>query len=363
MSTLWDGWVTKGKKRYFLSFVLLWCLVLWLPSLPAQAKVSSYPSPKTFTDVNPTLAGPVLDLGGGGTDVEEALQSMIDGVRGCSDRDCKSTVDVVVIRFEPDDPEPDEKYDGYNDLIYKEMGHIGVNSVETLVFQREHPEDANDPNTIKKIKNAEVVFFAGGDQCNYVRNFQNTPIKAAIKSVYAKGGGIGGTSAGAMIQGNFIFNACTGDTVETLEARQDPYEDIFLTDNFFEWKYLQDTIIDTHFAKSGQKNRDRMGRSMVFVARLLRDGLSQKPLAIGISAGTSVIVDPNGLAKVMGKGAAYFILSDHLPEECEPQTPLTFSDYKIWKVNTGETFNLKKRPETADYFASITDGELDSNPY
>lgn len=347
-----------GKK---LSVLLLWLILglslLMLPAFPAQAEVTSYLSGNE-ANVNPTLAAPVLDLGGGGTDVEKALQWTLDQVRGCTGANCSKTVDVVVIRFEKDNPRTDDSYDGYNKLIYDEMGHIGVDSVETLVFQRRHREDANKPELVDKIKNAEVIFFAGGDQCKYARNFKNTGVEAAVKSVYARGGGIGGTSAGAMIQGNFIFNACTEDEVETPEALEDPYEDIFFTENLFQWKYFQNTLIDTHFVED-----DRMGRTMAFVARLLRDGLSESPLAIGIDSGTSLAVDQKGIATVMGKGPVYFILGDHLPEECEPQTDLTFSNFKIWKVNTGETFNLKDRPTTGYYLRSVRNGHLSPDPY
>ena len=309
--------------------------------LPADAKVTHFVQ-GNVADVNPRLTGPAFDLGGGGPDVDEALQWMIDQVRGCTD--CSTKVDVVVIRSSGGA--------GYNEAI---SAMNGVDSVETLVLPNR--EDANRTDVADMIRNAEVVFFAGGDQCQYTRNFRRTGVETAVKSVYAKGGAIGGTSAGAMIQSEFVYNACS-DTVESREALEDPYEDVLFTYNLFNWGNLPETIADTHFVK-----RDRMGRTMTFIARQIRDGIADSVLAIAVDEGTSVVVDQTGLARVMGQGPAYFILGDHMPEVCEPQTSLTFSDYKIWKVKKGSTFDLKNKPQTGYYLRSVKNGKLDSLPY
>jgi cyanophycinase-like exopeptidase len=102
---------------------------------------------------------------------------------------------------------------------------------------------------------------------------------------------------------------------------------------------------------------------MTFIARLIRDGLSDSALGIAVDEETSVVVDKNGLARVMGKGPAYFILGDHMPEVCEPQTPLTFSNYKIWRVGSDSTFDLKNRPTRGYYLRSVNKGRINGNPY
>ena len=78
---------------------------------------------------------------------------------------------------------------------------------------------------------------------------------------------------------------------------------------------------------------------------------------------TSVVVDKNGLATVMGDGPAYFVLADHAPEVCQANTPLTYSNFKIWKVFAGQTFDLRTRPTTGYYEISVTNGVLSGNPY
>ena len=305
--------------------------------------------PEKTLDLRPPsvtpLAGPVHILGGGGPDVEEAIQWMIHQVRGSTSYSTK--VNVVVLRTSGSDD--------YNRLIYNMQG---VKYVETLVISNR--QDANKSEIIEKVRNADVIFFAGGDQCEYIRNWKNTKLEATIKSVYAKGGGIGGTSAGAMIQSDYVYDACASsqEGIETREALEDPYRDITFTYNFFPWSHLTGTIVDTHFDR-----RKRMGRIMAFIARQIQDGVSKSVLGIAISEETSVTVDKFGMAKVMGRGAAYFVLGDHPPEICKPRTPLTYYDYKIWRVPYGDTFNLRNLPTRGYYLRSVKRGRFDSDPY
>ena len=107
-----------------------------------------------------------------------------------------------------------------------------------------------------------------------------------------------------------------------------------------------------------------MGRLMTFVARLLRDGRSSDALGIGIDEGTSLIVDQNGLATVVGDKFVYFVLGDHLPKKCEPQKPLTFRNFKIWKKKSDETFDLSNRASKNDYYkVSVKKGVILTDPY
>ena len=327
-------------KKIIPVTVITLLLIILIGAFPATAQVRQYFVGNETDSQLPH--GIAYNLGGGGADVDPAIQWMIDQVRGCTD--CDTKVDVVVIR--------NSGSDGYNEPI---LAMNGVDSVETLVLRSRN--DANQPQVVQSIRDAEVLFFAGGDQCQYVRNFKNTATETAIESVYAKGGGIGGTSAGAMIQSEYIYNSCS-DSINSQDALEDPYEDLLFTYNLFHWQNLEQTIIDTHFYE-----RDRMGRIMGFLARQIRDGITSSAFAIGIDEATSVVVDQNGLATVMGDGIAYFILADHPPELCEPQTPLTYFNYKIWKVRSGETFDLKNRPEKGYYLVSVNQGELNSDPY
>jgi cyanophycinase len=321
--------LTANLKRFLQN------LTTEVPSRPT----SSLPSYRL-----PRLAGPVNLLGGGGPDVDDAIQWMIDKVRGSNNHDKK--LNVIVIRASGSDD--------YNRLIY---GMRGVKYVETLIINSR--EEANRTAIFDKVRNADVIFFAGGDQCQYIRHWKNTKLEVAVKSVYDKGGGIGGTSAGAMIQSEYVYDSCAcEDSIETSEALDDPYGKITFTYNFFQWKYLRHTVIDTHF-----DTRKRMGRIMAFIARQIQDGAANSVLGIAISEETSLVIDKYGIAKVIGRGSVYFVLGDHPPEVCQPRTPLTYYDYKIWRVSRGEVFDLLNPPNKGYYFRSVKRGRFDSDPY
>jgi cyanophycinase-like exopeptidase len=78
---------------------------------------------------------------------------------------------------------------------------------------------------------------------------------------------------------------------------------------------------------------------------------------------TAVMVDRAGRATVSGAGAAYFILADHAPEVCEPRTPLTYSNFKIWRIGNGGRFDLRNRPAVGYYTRSVLNGVITRNPY
>jgi cyanophycinase len=323
-----------------LSFSFL-LLLQWPPA--SDAKVTRYLTGNRG-DVEPAMHGPAHDFAGGGEDIDAGIQWMIDRVRGCSD--CSIKLDVVVLRASGGA--------GYNDYMFKMNG---VDSIETLVITSRR--DSNRPDMESTLRKAEVIFFAGGDQCNYVRYFKGTAIERAVESVYNRGGGIGGTSAGLAILSDYVYDACGGSAVSN-EALADPYnKSISFTYDFFRFENMQSTIADQHLV-----TRDRLGRTLVFVARLLRDGKAGKNvMSVAVNEETSLVVDKNGVGTVLGKGPVYFVLGDHVPELCEPKKPVTFSNYKIWKVPAGGTFDLRNRPTTGYYLRSILNGKIDSDPY
>lgn len=322
--------------------VLLPAAVTALCSAPLEATVTRYLTGNA-ADVAPTLHGPAYDLGGGGADVDPAIQWMIDQVRGCTT--CSTKVDVVVLRSSGSN--------GYNAAIY---AMNGVDSVETLVLTTAADADRTDVETT--VRNAEVVFFAGGDQCTYVSIFKGTRVETAVESVVSKGGAVGGTSAGTAIQGPFVYDAC-GGSVTSSQALSDPYRsDVTFTYGFFDWPNLQNVLTDTHFV-----TRDRMGRTLTFLARQIQDGRAASPLGVAIDQGTSLVIDRFGMSTVMGASVVYMVLADHLPEVCQAGSALTYSGFKIWKLASGDQFDLASRPSCGYYRRSVTNGALSADPY
>jgi cyanophycinase len=317
-------------------------------ALPLQATATRY-KVGSSTDATPTCQGPAYDIGGGGTDVDPAIQWLIDQVRGATGNGGPK-LDVVILRCSGSN--------GYNAPI---LAMNGVNSVESIVGTS--AADFNDPAVAQAVTNAEVIFFAGGDQANYIRFIKGTATDTAIQAVMARGGGLGGTSAGAAVQGAVIHDATTGSSTSA-EALGNPYHaKIHFTYGWFGSANLGDTLFEPHLQPGGS-GYDRMGRLLAFMARQVQDGKATAMLGIGIDTATSLVVDKTGLAKVMGSQSVYMVLLDHVPEVCVTGTPLTCSGYKIWKLLPGQTFNLASRATSCGYYpASVTAGVLGGDYY
>ncbi len=294
-------------------------------------------------DQQPALQGPNLLLGGGGQDQVAAMQAQIDQLRGCSE--CDSTLDMVVVRSSGSD--------GYNSML----GELkGLDSIETLLItERSAAEQAEVAETVAR---AELVFFAGGDQCRYVSLFKGTALERAVKSVFARRGGVGGTSAGLAIQGSTVYDACQG-SVTSAEALADPYhEDISLTQNFFDWPQMRNTLTDTHFAQ-----RDRMGRLMTFLARGLQETGAPALLGIAVDEATAMLVGPQGVGTVFGRHQVYLVNATQRAQQIQPGQPLSYANFQLWRLSAGQSFDLKQRNQPGSYPISVHNGQLSANPY
>jgi len=245
-------------------------------------------------DVRPKLHGPILGLAGSSAE-PAGLQAMVDAVRGCTD--CPAKVDVVIIRASGDQ--------GLNPVF---MGLRGVDSAVSFVITDR--DSANRRDVERAVRDAEVVWFAGGDQCNYIRWIKGTRVHRGVERVFRRGGGVGGNSAGLAIQGDVVYDACPDVSAASKDVLDDPFHrDVSLSSDFFRWPALRDTITDTHFHR-----RDRFGRLIVFLARTFH---GQRVDGLGIDEQTSVIVMPDLKGKVYGPGAAYLLVVDHPPEVVE----------------------------------------------
>lgn len=241
--------------------------------------------------------------------------------------------------------------DGYNDYMLNQLG-VSVNSVETIVC---HNALASQETYIHdKIKQAEAIWFAGGDQWTYISYWRNTPIDSLInKAINERKAVIGGTSAGMAIQGGFYFSAQNG-TVTSSTALNNPFNSSVTVSNepFIQNEFLGEVITDTHY-----DNPDRRGRHLVFLSRIINDHqVSGKGIAC--EEYTAVCMDTLGSCKIYGEYPTYdediyFIqpnceLADMSPETCQAATPLTWNRggmaLKVYHakgtLNGSQTFEL-----------------------
>jgi cyanophycinase len=319
--------------------------IRWFAVLAFSVSVAQAQSYKYFRLGNPedVQTKPTFGIAmmGGGSDLDEAFRWLCRKGNGG---------DFLVLRATGDDD--------YNSYI---NGLCKANSVATLILPDRAA--AQDPAAAEIIRKAEVVFISGGDQANYVRGWEGTPVQKAINDGIAAGKPIGGTSAGLAVEGAFAYGAL-GDKPDdkdlaSRDVLMNPYfERVTLVRDFLKIPLLENLITDSHFAK-----RDRMGRSLGFLARIINDQWSSSPREVAIDEKSAVLVESDGKAIVVGTGkGAYFMRATRSPESCEKDVPLTFRDIEVYRVAAKGHFDLSawKGDGGTAYSLSVRKGNIES---
>lgn len=246
--------------------------------------------------------------------------------------------------------------DAYNPYV-QSLCH--ENSVATLIIPSR--DAANDPFVAQTISSAAAIFIAGGDQANYINFWRDTPVQRALNDAIHRGIPIGGTSAGLAVLGEFAYTAQNdrpeGPDLNSPAALGNPFNpQVVIVRGFLNIPELRGVITDTHFHA-----RDRLGRSVVFMARILASTDAKKIHTIGIDPHTAFLVDRGGEGIVAGTGAAYFFEASGKPAICRPGAPLTFNGISVRKLVAGEKFDLSKWAGSGvSYTLSAVDGVLHS---
>jgi cyanophycinase len=329
--------------RLRLSGFMLACAGL-APALHAQAPPPAY---RYFRVGNTAQATVTLRAGyalmGGGKDLDEAFQWLCGRAPGG---------DLLVLRASGDDD--------YNPYI---KGLCKLNSVATLILPNRAA--AMDPFAAQAIRDASVLFIAGGDQANYINFWQGTPVQDALNGAIRRGVPIGGTSAGLAVLGEYAYTA-QGDRpddkdLDSRTAIANPFGPrITLVHRFLNISILDGIITDSHFAK-----RNRMGRLLVFIARLNAPRGSPQLMpsppvrGLGIDEGAAVLVEPDGAARVIGRGrGAWFVSETTPPQFPDSGRPMASGQFDVQRVTPGHAFNLRTWTGDASRFTLSIEAEM-----
>ena len=294
---------------------------------------TSYFTGNTTNITTTTTAGTCLM--GGRTENDNAMKWLLQKANGG---------DVIVLRC--------SGTNGYNNYLYTTLG-IPVNSVETLLISS--VAGATNPYVLDKIANAEMIWFAGGDQSLYVNYFKDNALEDLLNNhINVKHAPIGGTSAGmAILCGNY-FGALNG-SVTSAQALTNPYDALVTLGNndFLNVPFLQNTTTDTHFDFYG-----RNGRLTSFLARKATD-TGFRSFGIAANEYVAICIDESGKASVFGdypnyQEFAFFAQancqSSFLPEVCQANSQLTWN-------RSGEAIKIYKVPgtQTGTNFFQLSD--------
>ncbi|EHK49348.1 hypothetical protein TRIATDRAFT_92414 [Trichoderma atroviride IMI 206040] len=236
--------------------------------LALAVTVSALPADSPTQYVGPENGN--LVIVGGGTLDDSILQRVIDLAGG-------NDSSIVVIPTAQGDPSYDQNAANAGD--FRRLGAKSVTVLHTY-----DPEVANTEEFVQPLLNATGVWFGGGRQWRLVDAYAGTLTQQTIRAVLDAGGVIGGSSAGASIQGDFLAR---GDTESNT---------LIIGDHQQGFAYVKNVAIDQHVLV---RNRQF---DMLNV-------LKYKPgiLGIAINENTAVHVWKNS-AQVFG--ASYAIIYD-----------------------------------------------------
>ena len=141
----------------------------------------------------------------------------------------------------------------------------GVVDVRTLPCR--HPREVTK-EALAVLADATAVWFGGGRQWRLVDAFDGTDAVAACRDVLARGGVIGGSSAGATIQGEFLVR---GNPLGNAEMWCAGYDRGF--------GFLPGVAVDQHFVA---RNREADLRGLI--------ALVPKYVGLGLDEGTAAVV-------------------------------------------------------------------------
>lgn len=137
---------------------------------------------------------------------------------------------------------------------------------------------ADSEEFVRPIQNARGVFISGGRQWRLADSYLNTRTHRELLALLKRGGVIGGSSAGATIQGSFLAR---GDTKTNT---------IMVGDHLEGFGFLRNVAIDQHLIK-----RNRHFDLIEVIEKF------PKLLGIGIDENTAIVVHGNNF-DVMGDG-------------------------------------------------------------
>lgn len=208
-------------------------------------------------------ANGALVIMGGGPGGRDVIQRFVELAGG-------PTAHIVVIPTAGGGETYDAGWDGLNRL--REVGATNLTIVHTY-----DPAEARRPGFADAIRTASAVWIPGGRQWRLVDAYADTPVLDELNALLARGGVIGGTSAGASIMGSYLVRGDTRDNTT------------MMGDHEVGFGWLRNTAIDQHLLRRNRQHD-------------LTEVLERFPdlLGIGLDENTAIVVQGD-TATVIGQ--------------------------------------------------------------
>lgn len=269
----------------------------------------------------------LLALMGGGGSVDAAYRAIATHAGGGH---------ILILRAVADDSFDPQDGD-YGTSFTTKWGPVA--SAETLTFHNR--QAAYDPRVLAALHAADGIFIAGGDQGNYVRYWKGTPVQEALNAHVRANRPLGGSSAGLAILGHYSYPCLDGISLESKVALADPFNSsVMLEGDFMHFRGLEQVITDSHFSA-----RSRLGRSIVFLARLNQGQAKPQRFGLGIDEKTALLIDATGHAQLAAgsAGSAWLIQPSQPATVLAQGQPLSIRGVRIVRLGPNSTLELKTR--------------------
>jgi cyanophycinase len=207
---------------------------------------------------------------------------------------------LVVATVASEDPR--QSFERYEPLL-RSLGapHIHHLNVETR-------GQATQARTLRVLEDADAVFFTGGDQLRITAVLGDTPVFSRIYEIFAQGGTIAGTSAGAAVMSETMVVGGNGEKSYRVGG------DLQMAPGF---GFARHMVIDQHFAERG-----RIGRLAGVVAQ------NPRMLGVGIDEDTAIEVERGASIRVLGAGGVTILDGS------------TITHTNVAEVDTGRTLSV-----------------------
>ncbi len=159
---------------------------------------------------------------------------------------------------------------------FKQLGCTTVN-----IMDIQSREDAQNPEFVQRILDADVVFFTGGDQLRLTQMFGGSKVLETIIGHYQRGGVIAGTSAGAAVMSQaMIYQGKAGAAMRKGTVQMTPGLGL-----------IRNAVVDSHFTQRGRFSR-------------LLEVVTSNPgvIGLGLDEDSGIIVRQGNLVEAIGSG-------------------------------------------------------------
>ncbi len=192
-------------------------------------------------------------------------------------------------------------------------------ATDVTVLHTSNPEVANSDEFIAPLKKAKAVWFTGGRQWRLVDSYSGTKTEKMFWRILDRGGVIGGSSAGATIQGSYLAR---GDTKNN---------QIMMGNHEAGFGFIKNIAIDQHV----------LARNRHFD---MFDILKNRPelLGIGIDENTAIIVIGNQF-EVMGHSYVLVYDNSFWSREGSNLKSLPEKNVQFYFLRQGDKYDMQKR--------------------